>query len=49
MGGASILNWEELDSSMSLAFWFPLKLSGEVMSFLKNTESLWEVKMGLEF
>lgn len=36
MGGASILNWEELDSSMSLAFWFPLKLSDKVMAFLKR-------------
>lgn len=38
MGGARILNWEELDSLMGSAFCFSLKLSGEVAS-LKKTET----------
>lgn len=36
MGGASVLNWEELDSSVSSAFCFPLKVYGEVMAPLKK-------------
>lgn len=40
MGGASILSWEELDSSVSSAFHFPLKLSCKVMASLKKTETL---------
>lgn len=38
MGGASILSWEELDSSVSSAFHFPL--SCKVMASLKKTETL---------
>lgn len=35
MGGACIVNWEELDSLTGSAFRFPLEVSGEV-AFLNN-------------
>lgn len=40
MEGASILSWEELDSSVSSTFHFPLKLNCKVMASLKKRRNL---------